>query len=293
MKQQTITKWAVFLSAVCVLLTTYTVWEDAFADDSKGDKHAAWHKGLPKQYHSKWFVHDLNRPKPTKVAPAAKPCDAPADAIVLFDGTDLSKWMKRNGADAEWTVKDGYAELNHTRSIMTRQKFGDCQLHLEFRTPTPPGKKDQHRGNSGIIFMNRYEMQVLDNHDNPTYADGYVGAVYGQHPPLANACRAPGEWQTYDIIFRRPRLELDGKDVKVIEPGRFTAFLNGVLVQHNAEIYGPVRWRDRAKYQGRDVVDEKGKPIVADHLQIQDHGDRQKMRFRNIWIRPLDFDAKD
>lgn len=229
-----------------------------------------WHEGLPRQYHSIWLVHDDNRPKPPRVMPGETPMDAPSDAIILFDGKDLSNW---NG---KWNVENGYMEVNHTGSITTKGEFGDCQLHLEYRSPTPVQKKSQARGNSGILFMKRYEVQVLDNHDNETYADGYIGSVYGQHPPMVNACKKPGEWQTYDIIFRRPRFN---EKKELVEPARITVFLNGVLVQHNAEVYGKVRWRGLAKYEYHDD---------AEPIQLQDHGDRQNPRFRNIWIRKLD-----
>ncbi|MCZ6792915.1 MAG: DUF1080 domain-containing protein [Planctomycetota bacterium] len=236
-----------------------------------------WNKDLPQQHNSVWKVHDINRPKPRKVEPGARPGAPPADAIVLFDGKDLSRWTAagKQPKPARWRVENGYMEVNDTGSIRTKEEFGDCQLHLEYMAPTPPKKVSQGRGNSGIIFMSRYEVQVLDNHDNPTYSDGYIGAVYGQHPPLVNAGRKPGEWQTYDIVFRRPRF----KDGEVVEPGRFTVFLNGVLLQHNAEIYGEVAWRELARYRPHGPTG----PIV-----LQDHGDQQTPRFRNIWLRKLD-----
>ncbi len=227
-----------------------------------------WHKGLPRQYKSKWLVHDLDRPLPPRVTPGAKPGDPPSDAIVLFDGTDLSQWV---GGD--WKVENGYAEVRGG-SIRTREKFSDCQFHVEYMAPARPAGVSQIRGNSGIFFMNRYEVQVLDNHDNKSYADGYIGAVYGQHPPIVNACRKPGEWQVYDIVFRAPRFE--GEDV--VEPARVTVLLNGVVVQHNAEVYGRTVWRNLATY----------KPHGPDSIQLQDHGDKQPVRFRNIWIRRLD-----
>jgi hypothetical protein len=232
-----------------------------------------WNEGLPQQYNSIWKVHDIFRPKPPQVAPADAPGAPPADAVVLFDGKDLSKW---NG---KWKVQDDYMECNSTGSISTKDSFGDCQLHLEYMAPSPAflNTSSQARGNSGILFMGHYEVQVLDNCENATYSDGYIGGVYGQHPPLVNPCRKPGEWQTYDIVFRAPRFK--GKTDEVAEPGRFTVFLNGVLVQHDAEIYGRVRWRGLATY----AYHEEARPLV-----LQDHGDKQPVRFRNIWIRKLD-----
>lgn len=245
----------------------YHCVREAFAAEE-----SAWNRGLPQQYDSIWKVHDDRRPKPTPVTPAAECGSPPSDAIVLFDGKDLSKW---NG---KWKVENGYMEANSTGSITTKDAFGDCQLHIEYMAPSPPEKRDQARGNSGIILMRSYEIQVLDNHENPTYSDGYIGAVYGQHPPLVLACRKPGKWQTYDIIFRAPRWK-DETGSEVEEPARVTVLLNGVVVQHNAEIYGSVAYRSLAKYRRhKDKM-----PLL-----LQDHGDRQPVRFRNIWIRELD-----
>jgi hypothetical protein len=240
-----------------------------------------WNAGLPPQHESVWLVHDAFRPKPPIVAPAGVPGGAPSDALVLFDGSDLSQWEP--AGRGLWDVREGAMEVNGRGSIRTKQKFGDCQLHLEYRAPTPPQKSDQGRGNSGIIFCEHYEVQVLDNHENPTYADGYIGAVYGQHPPLVNVCRKPGEWQTYDIVFRAPRWK--GKDL--LEPGRVTVFLNGVLVQHDAKIHGRVAWRELAKYTAPDEKHLRG-AVEIGKLLLQDHGDGQHPQFRNIWIREID-----
>ena len=251
--------------------------------NSDSDAVAEWHEGLPNQHKSKWLVHDLRRPKPAKVSPGATSDAAPSDAVVLFDGTDLSEWVYPGdeGKAAAWDIADGAMQLNNTGSILTKQSFRDCQLHIEWANPNPPELEDQARGNSGIFFMNRYEIQVLDNYDNPTYADGYAGGVYGQHPPIVNACRPSGEWQSYDIVFRAPRFDGD----EVLEPARVTVFHNGVLTAHNAEFFGETVWRQAAQYKPEGHPDEA--PI-----QIQDHGDEQKMRFRNIWIRRLDLSAE-
>jgi hypothetical protein len=244
------------------------------AREAAADEGPNWKKGLPRQHNSKWLVLDDDRPKPPVVTPAAQPGGPPSDAVVLFDGTDLSKW---NGS---WKVENGYMEVNATGSISSKDEFGDCQIHLEYMAPTPVKGKSQARGNSGIIIMGRYEIQILDSHDNESYAEGYIGAVYGQHPPLVNAARKPGEWQSYDIIFRRPRY----KDGLVVEPGRATVLLNGVLVQHNAEIYGEVAYRQLAAYP----KETPGKEPVLGPIVLQDHGDKQSPRFRNIWVRRLD-----
>ena len=238
-----------------------------------------WHDGLPRQYKSKWLVSDRHRPLPPVVKPGATPADPPADAVVLFDGKDLSRWRKGDGP-AKWKVESGYMEMNDTGSIRTVEEFGDCQVHLEFMAPSPPQGGDQARGNSGAFLMGRYEIQVLDSYENVTYADGSAASIYAQHPPYVNACRPPGEWQTYDIIWRRPRFK--GGDVE--EPARVTMLHNGVLVHHNREVYGPCTYRGLAKYS----------PHPDDlHFEIQDHGDKQHVRFRNIWVRRLDLSGKE
>ena len=235
-----------------------------------------WKKGLPRQHKSKWLVSDDDRPQPTPVKPAEQPGGPPADAIVLFDGKDLSHWRK-SGKDepAGWAVVDGQMEMNNSGSISTVEKFGDVQLHLEWRAPTPARGSSQGRGNSGIFLMEHYELQVLDSFQNETYADGSAASIYAQHPPIVNACRPPGEWQTYDVVFRAPRFQ----DGKVKEPGRLTVFHNGIIVQHDAEIFGSTIYRELAKYTPHDAE----API-----SIQDHGDKQTVRFRNIWARKLD-----
>jgi len=224
----------------------------------------------------KWKVHDVDRPLPPIVRPGSirKPSSPPSDAIILFDGKDLSQWQDSKGQDASWKVKKGYVEVvKKTGSILTKKEFGDCQLHIEWSAPVPPTGKDQGRGNSGVFLMNTYEIQVLDCYENNTYADGMTGAVYGQHPPLVNACRPPGKWQTYDIIFHRPHF---GKDGKVKRAARMTVFLNGILIQDNVKLTGPTAWKKRPPYQAH-----------ADKLplSLQDHGN--PVRFRNIWVREL------
>lgn len=258
------------LLLVLAVVGGYALLEGLFAQEGPD-----WNKGLPRQHKSKWLVSDSRRPLAPVVTPGRTSADAPSDAVVLFDGKDLSRWRGSEGGPARWKVEGGYAEFNNTGSISTKEKFGDCQLHLEWMCPTPPKGISQDRGNSGIYFMERYELQVLDSYDNKTYADGACAAIYAQHPPLFNACRKPGEWQTYDVVFRAPRF----KDGKLAEPARMTVFHNGVLVHHNAEVFGTTVYRGLAKYEPHE-------PTAPIH--IQDHGDRQKMRFRNIWVRKLD-----
>ena len=179
---------------------------------------------------ARWKAHDTSRPKPPMVESAAKlPVPPPSDAIVLFDGSDLSKWRSRDGRPSKWVIKDDYMEsVKGAGYIFARDSFGDVQLHVEFATPSNVQGKSQGRGNSGVFLMDLYEVQVLDSYDNPTYVDGQASAIYGQHPPLVNASRKPGEWQAYDIIFRRPRFNPDGG---LATPARFTVLHNGVLVQ--------------------------------------------------------------
>jgi hypothetical protein len=225
----------------------------------------------------KWKIHDPERPMPPVVdpGPAGKPMPAPSDAVVLFDGKDLSQWTDAKGQPARWKVEDGYMEVvAKTGAIQTKQKFGDCQLHVEWASPVVVKGESQERGNSGVFLMNIYEVQILDCYNNKTYADGMTAALYGQYPPLVNACRPPGEWQTYDIVFHRPHF--DGKG-QVTSPARFTVFHNGILVHDNVELTGPTAHKARPPYKAH-----------ADKLPIslQDHGN--PIRFRNIWVRELE-----
>jgi hypothetical protein len=225
----------------------------------------------------KWAIHDLNRPLPSVVDPGAAgpPAAAPSDAVVLFDGKDLTQWEDNQGGPAKWKVEDGCLEVvTKTGSIRTKKGFGDCQLHIEWATPSLVSGEGQERGNSGVFLMDTYEVQVLDSYGNRTYADGQAAAIYGQYPPLVNACRKPGEWQTYDIVFHRPRF---GGDGKLLEPARMTVFHNGVLVHDNDVLTGPTAHKARPPYKAH-----------ADKLplSLQDHGN--PVRYRNIWLRELE-----
>lgn len=235
--------------------------------------------GDPPDENHPWAVHDGNRPQPKKVTPgtfssAEKPGKPPSDAIVLFDGTDLSRWeSSKDGSAAKWFIKDGVLEVNpSTGDIRTKEKFGDCQLHVEWSAPSEVKGDGQGRGNSGIFLMDKVEIQVLDSYDNITYADGHAGSVYGVNPPMVNAIRPPGEFQVYDIIFRRPIYQ----DGKVVDPGYVTVFVNGVLVQDHTRLEGPTGHMGRSK---PGPFPDKGP------LQLQDHGN--PTRFRNIWYREL------
>ena len=224
----------------------------------------------------KWHVHDPDRPYPPVVAPGANFSDGarpPADAIVLFDGHDLSQWAGDKG-DAQWKVKDGYMEVApHTGYIHTKQDFGDFQLHLEWAEPAKVEGTSQERGNSGVFLHGVYEVQVLDSYNNPTYPDGQCGGMYGQTPPLVNASRGPGEWQTYDIIFTGPRF---GENHELIKPAYLTVIQNGLLLHNHQAYLGPTGHRILANYKN---APERGP------LALQDHGN--PVRFRNIWIRNI------
>ncbi|MEX2302980.1 MAG: DUF1080 domain-containing protein [Bryobacterales bacterium] len=233
----------------------------------------------------KWRVHDGNRPRPEIITPGTEstpdvPGRPPSDAIVLFDGKDLSKWQARS-RDGEreqivasaWKVENGYFEVvPRTGGIFTKEEFGDIQLHIEWAAPQKIEGASQGRGNSGVLIMGRYEVQVLDSFDNVSYADGQAGAIYGQYPPLVNASRKPGEWQTYDIVFEAPRFE----DDKLIKPAYATVLHNGVLLHHRRELLGPMQHQRLTEYE---LHGPEGP------LMLQQHSN--PVRYRNVWIRRL------
>lgn len=231
---------------------------------------------------SRYKVHDGARPQPRIVTPGTEstqdaPGDVPSDAVVLFDGADGSGWLHADGSALKWKIANGYMEVvPGTGSIQSREHFGDCQLHVEWAAPAQVKGDSQGRGNSGVFLMGRYEIQVLDCYDNPTYADGTTAAIYGQCPPLVNACRGPGRWQTYDIVWAAPRFDRE----RLVSPARATVLHNGVVVHHDKELIGPTTHRQVLPYAPHPPVG----PLV-----LQDHGDL--VRFRNIWYRPLkDYD---
>jgi len=216
---------------------------------------------------------EIWEPTPPRVIPGE--CgNAPSDAIILFDGTDLSNFEQVAGGDAKWKVEQGAICVSpKSGNIKTKQAFGDCQLHIEWQTPENDMDEGQNKGNSGIFLMGKYEVQVLDSYDNKTYPNGQAASIYKQHIPLVNASKKPGEWQTYDIIFTAPRF---GKDGRMVSPARFTVLHNGVLVQHNVALLGPTTYTGMPSYTRHDDKE----PLV-----IQDHGDL--VCFKNIWIREL------
>ncbi|MEY2428990.1 MAG: hypothetical protein QOJ40_1875 [Verrucomicrobiota bacterium] len=227
-----------------------------------------------------WRDHDRDRPLPAVVMPATSstqemPGKPPSDAIVLFDGNGLSRWVSMDGSPTKWIERDGYMEcVKGSGYVRTLQNFGDCQLHVEWATPSPGKGEGQGRGNSGVFFgLDRYEVQVLDSFESKTYADGSAGAIYGQYPPLVNVTRPPGQWQFYDIVYTAPRFDGEGK---VLSPVRLTIFQNGVLIQNNVKLTGPTSWLERAPYRAHPEKQP---------LSLQDHGN--PVRFRNIWVREL------
>ena len=228
----------------------------------------------------KYGPNDRSRPEPPIITPGTAstqdhPGKPPSDAVVLFNGKDLSNWESaKDGGPAKWTVGDGFfATVPGTGYIRTKQAFGDCQLHVEWSAPNPPHGQDQDRGNSGVFLQGLYEIQVLDSYDNVTYADGEAAAVYGQFPPQVNAARKPGEWQTYDIVFHGPRFAASGT---LLRKANITVFFNGVLVQDHVEPTGPTEHHQRPPY----------KPTPEKlPLALQDHN--HPVRYRNLWIREL------
>lgn len=234
-----------------------------------------------------WAIHDMNRPQPPRVEPGTfstqdEPGKPPSDAVVLFDGTEstLANWISdKNGEPTKWVVKDGTLQcVPGSGYVRTKGEWNDCQLHIEWSAPSEVKGDSQGRGNSGVFLMGQVEVQVLDNFENPTYPDGFAGSIYGINPPMANPLHKPGEWQVYDIVFRRPLF----KDGQQIDPGYLTVFVNGVLVQDHTPLEGGGGHRARSHPH---AFPEEGP------LKLQDHGN--PVRYRNIWYRPLPKRAMD
>ena len=227
---------------------------------------------------------EIWEPQPRIVTPAATHGAAPSDAIVLFDADNLDQWCSTNDLSkpAPWIVEDGiFTVKKGTGNIQTKQSFADYQLHIEWRTPADIQGEGQERGNSGIFLASTgkgdegYEIQILDNYNNKTYSNGQAASVYKQTPPLINAGKPPGEWQTYDIVWTAPRFNENGK---LISPARVTLLFNGILVQNNTEVKGVTRWIGGPSYKAHGAA-----PI-----KLQDHNDPSKpISFRNIWLRVL------
>ncbi|MCC9599131.1 DUF1080 domain-containing protein [Stieleria sp. JC731] len=214
------------------------------------------------------YLNGITWQQPPIVEPGETAASPPSDAVVLFGGEDLSQW---NGAD-NWTVKDG-AMVAGKGTLVSKEKFGDCQVHIEWTAPNPPVGSGQGRGNSGLFLNDRYEIQILDSYQNDTYFDGQAGAIYKQTPPMANAMRAPGQWNTYDVIWTAPRFEDDGS---LKSPAYITAIHNGVVILNHFELKGDTPYNRPPAYTQHEV---KGS------IRIQDHNN--PVRFRNIWVREL------
>jgi hypothetical protein len=233
---------------------------------------------------TKWKVHDIDRPRPEAVKPGEKLGAPPSDAIIIFDGTSSdalqSKKKDEKGKPTNewgpcpWKIENGEMLIDGG-DCWTKQEFASCQVHLEWKSEPHTKGNSQKKGNAGIFFMDRYECQMLDCDNNPTYADGMTGCIYGQTPPLVNAVKKAGEWQAYDIVFTAPKLDGD----KVIEPAYVTTFVNGVCVQVHTKIMGPTKHKNITDYSGSF-------PAKAP-LRIQDHKNEPPVRLRNIWVRPL------
>jgi hypothetical protein len=223
--------------------------------------------GLP------WRIHDMSRPRPPVVTPGLIVGAPPSDAIVLFNGKDLSQWTSRGGGPATWRVRDGYFETGAgSGSISTRESFGDVQLHLEWAAPVEGAGSSPSQGNSGVIMMGLYEIQILDSYNSDHYPDGQAAAIYGEWPPLVNVARKPGEWQTFDIVFEAPRFN----GTVLIAPAYYTLVWNGVIAHNRRAIAGPTAMLTVHQY----------KPHAAElPLQLQDHA--HPVKFRNVWIRRL------
>jgi hypothetical protein len=255
-----------FCIAAAAAVFAATVAGSAFAQDQQD---------MSKGYE----VHDMTRPYPNRVDPGNPSTQdrvgtAPSDAVVLFDGKDTDQWVGADGGPVKWTIEDGALTVGRgTGNIHTKQKFGDAQIHVEWENYGPQEGSSQGRGNSGIFVMGLYECQVLDCYENKSYPDGIAGALYGQFPPLVNAARPAGNWQTYDIIFHKPIF----KDGKLETPATFTVLLNGILVQDHTQSIGPTLHMQLAHYSP-DLPD-------TGPLELQDHG--HPVRYRNIWIRPI------
>jgi hypothetical protein len=225
------------------------------------------------------MVHETDpakQPAPPVVTPGATDAQPPSDAVVLFDGKDLSNWVAEDGQPTKWILRDGaMIPTKDSGMIRTRQEFGSCQLHIEWAAPERVSGEGQGRGNSGVFLMGQYEIQVLDSYENATYPDGQAGALYGRAIPLVNACRKPGEWQTYDIVFHRPVFE----NGEVVKRATFTVLHNGVLIHDNVELSGGTGWLGPHAVTDYVPHGDKGP------LMLQDHGN--PVAFRNIWIREL------
>ncbi len=257
------------MTAFLILNTTLNSAEIVYAKDGSG---VYGYKDTPKLPWCGYCVHDPDMPAPKKINPGTAgvsvlPYTPPSDAVVLFDGKDLSKWEKTG-----WKIVDECIEAAGGSSLTSKENFGDCQIHLDWMVPKDFKGAWYDRGNNGVLLMGLYEIQIFDSYNEKIYPDGQAAAIYGQTPPLVNACRPPGEWQTFDIIFTAPVFE----NGKLVKPARVTMFHNGVLVHLNQEIYGET---------GHRILPEYKQKINRGPLIL--YGHNCPVRFRNIWVRPL------
>jgi hypothetical protein len=253
-------------------LAVFGLFAVVVVGSANGQQPNLGYDDTPMQPNGKWRVHDSHRPQPKVVAPGSfVSAAAPEDALILLGaGDDLSKWQTDKGLAAPWAMADGVLQTGKGM-IRTRAEFTDLQLHVEFATPSKVAGDSQDRGNSGVFLAGVFEIQVLDSYQNPTYADGQAAAMYGQYPPLVNASRKPGEWQSYDIIFAAPKFDLKGE---LTAPAVVTVLHNGVLVHNARSFWGGTRHRAIGPYS----------PTMAKGpIRLQDHGN--PVRYRNIWIR--------
>jgi hypothetical protein len=249
-------------------------------ESKKGRTSPVGYEDTPFLPNQKWRVHDIKRPHPPQITPGAQYGQPPSDAVVLFSGKDLSAWYSMGkGANRGkqvppgWKLGNGWIEVvGGTGDLLSKEKFGDAQYHIEWAAPAEVDGTSQWRGNSGVLIQSRYEIQVLDCWNNPTYADGQAGSIYGQWPPLVNPARKPGEWQTYDIFFEAPKFEGD----KLAKPAFVTVVFNGVLVHHHKEIIGRMAHRQVGTYAPH---------APEEPLMLQDHD--TPVRYRNIWARRI------
>jgi hypothetical protein len=267
--------YAAFVAVAASLPLTVSV---GLAADAPPPEHKQiGYTDTPLQPNGKWHVHDSNRARPTVITPGDASNDSkagkpPSDAVVLLGaGKDLSLWQHTDGTAPTWNMKNGVLQSGKG-FLQTKQTFSDFQLHVEWASPKKVEGESQGRGNSGVFLLGKFEIQVLDSFNNETYADGQASAMYGQYPPLVNACRPPGKWQTYDIVFKAPRF----KGEKLESPAMVTVLHNGVVTHAGTAYFGPSSHKANPPYK----PDNASGPIV-----LQDHGN--PVSFRNIWIRPL------
>jgi len=218
-------------------------------------------------------VTEVWEPEPKVITPSEDGNTPPSDAIVLFGGVDANSWQHNDGTPVKWTIENNIMTvLPGSGQITTKENFGNCQLHLEWRSPNEPDRKGQDKGNSGVFLQGKYEVQILNSYQNRTYSNGQAASIYKQHIPLANAMRPPGEWNVYDIVFHAPSFDEDGHKSK---SGTLTVIHNGVLVQDHVEILGTTEY----------IGPPKNIPHGDGPIFLQDHSN--EVSFRNIWLRKL------